>query len=233
MGAIDLAHHSFRLTFDGELFLAPIGDNPLQILDLGTGTGLWAMELADQFPSAFVTGTDLSPVQPTWVPPNLQFEIHDFCGNWTFKKNSFDYIHARSIYGCVADYGDLYAKVLDHLKPGGWYEQAEISVEPLSQDGSIKGTPLEQWGPLCFEASDKFGKTLRIAHEMEERMKAAGFVNVKYQKRVWPLGTWPKDKKLKEIGSYNRMAWEEGMEGWIMYLFTRYLGVGWLFTFDS
>jgi len=228
MDAIDLTHHVFRLTLDGELFLAPIGDNPLQVLDLGTGTGIWAMEFADQFPSAFVTGTDISPIQPTWVPPNLQFEVHDFEGRWTYKKNSFDFIHARSIFGCVANYNDFYAKVLDHLRPGGWYEQAETSVEPMSQDGSTRGTPLEKWGPLSLEAGDKYGKTLRIVHETEERMKAAGFVNVRYEKRVWPLGPWTKNKRLKTIGLYNRVAWEEGMEGWTMYLFTRYLGVCWL-----
>lgn len=29
----------------GELHLAPIGSNPQRILDLGTGTGIWAMDM--------------------------------------------------------------------------------------------------------------------------------------------------------------------------------------------
>lgn len=33
------------LVQDGRLFLAPIGDNPQRILDLGTGTGLWAIDM--------------------------------------------------------------------------------------------------------------------------------------------------------------------------------------------
>jgi SAM-dependent methyltransferase len=211
---------------DGELFLAPIGDSPQRVLDLGTGTGMWAIEFADQFPSASVIGTDLSPIQPTLVPPNLQFEVDDFCSEWTFKKDSFDYIHARSLFGSIAtdQYPTFYGRVLDHLKPGGWYEQAESSVEPLSQDNSLKGTVLEEWGPLSLEAGEKFGKTLAIVHETEQRMKDAGFVNVHYEKRIWPIGGWPKDKKLKMIGLYNKMAWDEGMEGWTMYIFTRFLG---------
>lgn len=36
------------------------------MLDIGTGTGLWAIEMADLFPNATVIGTDLSPVQPNW-----------------------------------------------------------------------------------------------------------------------------------------------------------------------
>lgn len=31
---------------DGRLFYAPLGDNPQKIADLGTGTGLWAIESA-------------------------------------------------------------------------------------------------------------------------------------------------------------------------------------------
>lgn len=35
------------------------------MLDLGTGTGIWAIDFADEYPSANVIGTDLSPIQPT------------------------------------------------------------------------------------------------------------------------------------------------------------------------
>jgi methylase of polypeptide subunit release factors len=81
------------------------------VLDLGTGTGIWAIDFADQFPSAMVIGTDLSPTQPTWVPPNLKFEIEDFTEEWTFKSDEFDYIHMRSLYGCVADWPRFHQEV--------------------------------------------------------------------------------------------------------------------------
>lgn len=61
---MDFEHHIFSLLLEGELHLAPL-KSPQNILDLGTGTGIWAVEIADKFPSASVTGTDLSPVQPT------------------------------------------------------------------------------------------------------------------------------------------------------------------------
>lgn len=34
---------------------------------------------------------------------------------------------------------------------------------------------------------------------------------------------WPKDPRLKEIGMYNRLQWEQGIEGWCMFLLTNYL----------
>lgn len=38
----DVAHHMYYLTLDGKLHLAPL-KNPQEILDVGTGTGIWAM----------------------------------------------------------------------------------------------------------------------------------------------------------------------------------------------
>lgn len=53
------------LLYGGRLHLAPLVD-PKMILDIGTGTGIWVMEMADLYPECTIIGTDLSPVQPTW-----------------------------------------------------------------------------------------------------------------------------------------------------------------------
>lgn len=63
---LDLTHQMLKICMGNKLFLAPIGEQPLKILDIGTGTGIWAMEMADEFPLADIVGTDLSPTQPAW-----------------------------------------------------------------------------------------------------------------------------------------------------------------------
>lgn len=63
---LDLTHQMLRITLGNKIYLSPIGDKPWSILDIGTGTGIWAIEMGDEFPDTQIIGTDLSPTQPSW-----------------------------------------------------------------------------------------------------------------------------------------------------------------------
>jgi len=39
-----MQHHLWYMTLDDHLFLAPIKENPQHVLDIGTGTGIWAID---------------------------------------------------------------------------------------------------------------------------------------------------------------------------------------------
>jgi ubiquinone/menaquinone biosynthesis C-methylase UbiE len=41
-----MLHHVYRLVQGGRLHVAPIS-NPQRVLDMGTGTGLWALDFAE------------------------------------------------------------------------------------------------------------------------------------------------------------------------------------------
>jgi 16S rRNA G527 N7-methylase RsmG len=49
---LDLTHQMFRLVLNDRLHLAPIENAPIKILDIGTGTGIWAIELGNAWPHA-------------------------------------------------------------------------------------------------------------------------------------------------------------------------------------
>jgi len=80
------------------------------VLDVGTGTGIWAIDFADEFPNTVVLGTDLSPIQPDMVPPNCIFEVDDVRDLWTYPENYFDFVHIRSLFGSVSDWDALWAQ---------------------------------------------------------------------------------------------------------------------------
>ena len=76
------------------------------------------------------------------------------------------------------------------------------------------------------------GKTFEIAENMAGLVREAGFEDVVEKRFKWPVGPWSTDPKLKEIGRWNLLNWEEGMEGWVMAAYTRVLGVGLPFCWD-
>ena len=78
------------------------------VLDVGTGTGLWAVDMGDRYPSCEIIGTDLSPTQVPYAPPNVRFEIDDCCSEWTYPENSFDLIHVRGLTGSVGNWPKFY-----------------------------------------------------------------------------------------------------------------------------
>jgi methylase of polypeptide subunit release factors len=66
---------------------------------VGTGTGIWAIDIADELPDAVVVGTDLSPIQPDWVPSNCKFYVEDAECEWMYPVNEhFDFIHGRGLW---------------------------------------------------------------------------------------------------------------------------------------
>jgi len=208
------------ILLDNELYLAPIGDNPQRVLDVGTGTGIWAIDFADQFPSAEVIGTDLSPIQPQWVPPNCRFELDDAQLVWTYPENHFDFIHIRYLTGSIADWTALYKQAYRCLKPGGWIQHLDQSIEPQCDDGSMTAENCiwPDWIKIFIPISERLGRTYRIARHSKEWMEEAGFKDVQERLFKVPINGWSSDPKMKEIGQYYAMATEQGLEGYCLYL---------------
>jgi len=63
---LDLQHSTWLLSLRGKLALCPKAAGAKRVLDIGTGTGIWALDYADQHPESEVVGVDLSPIQPEW-----------------------------------------------------------------------------------------------------------------------------------------------------------------------
>jgi SAM-dependent methyltransferase len=102
---LDLQHHLFIMTYGDKLFNSPdLGNKYHRVLDIGTGTGIWAIDFADEHPTAKVFGIDLSPIQPEFIPPNVEFQVDDLQQEWTFRDMCFDFIHARGMAGSFKDW---------------------------------------------------------------------------------------------------------------------------------
>ncbi|GKT51224.1 secondary metabolism regulator LAE1 [Colletotrichum spaethianum] len=105
----DMKHAMVVHLCSGKLHSAPL-ENPQKILDVGTGTGIWAIDMGDEYPEADVIGTDLSPIQPDFVPPNVQFFVDDAEVEWVYPDNSFDYVHLRNMAPSIKKWPELFAE---------------------------------------------------------------------------------------------------------------------------
>lgn len=70
-----------------------------------------------------------------------------------------------------------------------------------------------------------FGVNLLGMEKNQENVRAAGFVNIDEQAFKVPVGTWPRNQKMKTIGLYNRSMIYDGLQGISMGPFTR--GLKW------
>ncbi|KAH8177943.1 methyltransferase domain-containing protein [Sarocladium implicatum] len=223
---LDLNHEMLLLAMDNRLYCAPISEHPERVLDIGTGTGIWAVDFADQFPDAEVIGTDISPTQSPWVPPNCKFELEDAELLWTYPDNHFDYIHTRLLIGSIKDWAKFYAQVYRCLKPGGWFEHCDYDPAVYSDDGTVvPGSCLEEWGRLFHQAGERMGQTWHVITDQRNMgwMRDSGFENVAENRIKLPLGPWAKKPELKVIGNFNLTATEAGLEGFALYILTKVL----------
>ncbi|KAG4273272.1 hypothetical protein FPRO04_09878 [Fusarium proliferatum] len=222
--SVDISHHYLTVLLDGQLYLAPIGDNVQKALDVGTGSGIWAIDFADQFPQAEVTATDLSPTQPKWVPPNVRFEIDDATETWTWKDNTFDFIHMRYLFGAIQDWTALYQQAYRVCTPGGWVESVEADIHFRSDDGTAEEQEVYR---LCNKLYEEGGKAIGrtfFVHDLQPKgMEDAGFVDIKTVDYKIPIGDWPKDPRLAEVGRFVKLTLENDMEGYTLLLWNNVL----------
>jgi len=220
MDRLDIMHGMIYKALGDKLFLAPLEEEKVQrALDLGTGTGIWAMDFSDQFTNAEVIGIDLSPIQPGWVPPNVIFQVDDMEQDWTFRHR-FDYIFARYLACSLKDYKAVIRRAFENLNSGGWVEFQDMDCIITSDDGTLKpDSTLVKWNLAAAAASAKVGIEFSPGPKIAGWFTDVGFTNVRERVIKLPWGLWPSDARNKEIGLWNLRQLVDGLEGMSLRLF--------------
>ncbi|TDZ67244.1 Secondary metabolism regulator LAE1 [Colletotrichum trifolii] len=223
---LDLQSLALTELFSGRLHFAPISDErpPKRILDVGTGTGTWAMDMGDAYPGARVIGTDLSPIQSNAVPPNVHFYVENASEAWAWPE-PFDYVHTRVLLGSFADFKkEVIQQAFDALRPGGWFESQDFNVEAVSDDETLPpDSPLCRWTHDMNYASELIGRPLSRAHLLRQWYEEIGFVDVHERVFKVPLNGWAKNPRHKHVGRLWEQNFLDGLSGFSLALFTQVL----------
>jgi hypothetical protein len=150
--------------------------------------------------------------------------VNDAEEPWLFP-HQFDYIHGRALATCFKSHKGVIKSAFEFTRPGGYFELQDCIVPAVCIDDSMKGTTLERWTKLMFEATAKIGKDWGRVKNYKEYMEEAGFEGVVEQSYEWPLGTWAKGKRAKTLGMWYREDMLRGLQGFTMALLTRVLGM--------
>jgi ubiquinone/menaquinone biosynthesis C-methylase UbiE len=193
-GRLDFQHFLLRSAFKGN-YIAPI-NAPRDILDVGCGTGRWAMEMAQTFPDANVIGIDIVPPEQDKAqvfgyglenkPDNYAFVQGDILQGLPFPDRSFDFTHMRLLFSAIPS--DRWPRAVGELtrvlRAGGWVQLLE--AYPVPNGGPI----LKRWQHWSEQLGKQRGIDFLIAQHLGELLQQAGLRDVHQQRADLPVGKW-------------------------------------------
>lgn len=225
---LNLQHEAFRLILDDKLVVTPIpSDFAGRALDIGTGTGIWAADFANEYPSSTILGVDLFAPSFTPVSANCEFQVLDVEKDWNadiLPDASFDFIHARMFAFLLKEPKEVLKRCLSSLKPGGSVEFQEMT-QPFQGNTPEVDTPNLRLSRLRTEAASRIGLDRTIAGRLPEFLTEAGFVNVEEKEYKLPIGAWMDSDRLKEAGTKWAKCVKMGTVGFSKTVLMK--GLGW------
>ncbi|KAF9053768.1 S-adenosyl-L-methionine-dependent methyltransferase [Hymenopellis radicata] len=204
----ELHHRMLKFVLDGRNYVGP--NRAFKVLDLGTGGGLWAVEMADEFPRAEVIGVDLAPIQPRFELYNLEQDRV----NIPYSDEYFDLVHARSMFTGIRDYSQLIREISRVLRPGGLVILIESELTPLytPADGVAPHIDVSTWYALwqvyttCLQ---RHGVDPTVPARLHDIVVSTGrFENVVKRNGNIPVGFWPEESVSLTVGQLQWMDYE-------------------------
>ena len=192
---LDFQHFMLRQALQGN-YAAPLA-TPQSILDVGTGTGRWAREMAALFPNANVIGLDVmvptiddvaeEGTGPDLRPPNYTFVAANLLEGLPFADASFDFVHQRFLVAAMP--GDRWQQAIHELVrvtvPGGWVELVEASI--WFDNAGPASSAVSSW---FLAASKRRGIDLSMTDNLPPLLEAAGLARVEQRVVKIPVGEW-------------------------------------------
>ncbi|KAM0343746.1 hypothetical protein ACHAPU_008173 [Fusarium lateritium] len=104
----------------------------------------------------------------------------------------------------IKDWESYIRTIFRNLALGGYVEVQEIDGAIYSDDKTVTpGHAVSKWWKLLGEDFAKLGSHSIGFERIKAIMEDAGFTDIVDTRFKWPTNPWPKDKKHKELGTWN------------------------------
>ncbi|KAJ3495770.1 hypothetical protein NLG97_g3154 [Lecanicillium saksenae] len=218
MNRYDIFHKFFLLARKNEAFSYPIQRPNPRVLDLGTGTGIWAINVAEYYlRNAEIMAVDLNRIQPALIPPNMQtmqFDLED--ASWEPLLKDCDLIHMRMLLGSIHNslWPATYQRAFEHTIPGGYIEQVEIDWIPSWEGSDLpEHSALLEWARKFLQGMDGFQRSARVhTPSVRGMMQAAGFVEFEERTIRCYVNPWCDDAQDKLVAQWFNLCLIDGVQ---------------------
>lgn len=203
---LDFQHYLLRQVMRGN-YLAPIGDNPHNILDVGCGTGQWGIEMAQKFPKAQVIGLDLEEARQKKYTKNYLFQQGNLLNGMPYGRDSFDFVHQRLMVMSIPTYKwpQAIRELLRVTRPDGWIELVETGT--VFPNGPYTRELYKYVGILGKRA----GIDLNAIPQLADIAHKAGMRAIKEYHMDIPLGAWA--GRIGRMGEQNVQCLYDAVRG--------------------
>ena len=192
-----------------------MGNRP-RVMDLGCGTGLWMLQMAEEYPNVDYHGFDINYMLPNTLLSNIEpYVPYDIESPWNMGWGHWNMIHLQLMIGSIINWTYLFQQIRRHLMPGGWFESVEIDWQPRCEDGTMNTDPeapgLLQWWRRVSRAYLVGHHGLEYHQDIERELQAHGFKEIQHNTYKIPLCGWhTTDPVLHRVGSWWNIAMSPG-----------------------
>jgi SAM-dependent methyltransferase len=172
----------------GNHYLVPLRPDVSTILDVGTGTGIWPVEMAKLFPQAHIVGMDISAAALEYTSSSAYtFCLANVLNGLPFPDRQFDYVHQRLLVAALpaTHWSTVIHELVRVTRPGGWIELLEIGV--TIQNAGPETTGLLKW---MGERSRERGFDMGLLSRLGEMLAQEELEAIESHDIPVPLGEW-------------------------------------------
>ncbi|KAG4427140.1 hypothetical protein IFR05_017377, partial [Cadophora sp. M221] len=200
LDAFPVANEMYKLVKGvqrGRLHMAPIQGNPQRIICIGDGFGEHANNMGMQYPSARVYVIEKLPLE--WREGNVFVCDDNVEEAWSLEDNSTNFIHVGCLMQSFTNHSHVFKEAFRVLKPGGYLEVVELHNVQYKNGEVLKNDYFDYVKELRLALGQE-GRDFDAVLRVKPNLHQVGFNNIEDEVVSMPIGAWPEEGFLSDIG---------------------------------